>query len=528
MFIKKIFYFLNKIPFSLKTSILIFIIAGGMICIIILSQISIYALKNDFDILFEKRTKPIIQIETIKDIYKINIFDTLYDIQNKNLTLKQSKVVISLGQQLIKKNWLKYQTTNKSSKYKSSQISKSIKYIFGLKKHQTNVIVQINNIKTINTKMLEINVHINKIINYLKQDDFIRATKLINQIYFKINSINIYLTNLTTYDLDMAIIEKNETQKIFNSLVMILNISIIFVFLFSIILSMIIIHNFRVLHFDLKVAVKEKTKELLEINDYLQIKISKEVQQNRKKDLIMFQQARLASLGEMIANIAHQWRQPLGSLMMIIQGIQSKMQLKKLSEDYVNKKVEDALLLGNNMSETLDDFQNFFKPNKDKSVFNLKQCLEDSFELSKYFLEQEKIHISLNIIDDVEIYGFNNELSHVFLNFISNSKDALKNKTNKKVIEIIVKKTKDKVKINIFDNGGGIKEEALSHIFEPYYTTKYKSDGIGLGLYMSKQIIEKHMNGSITCKNIYYKINKGKSENCSLFIISIPYYQGHQ
>ena len=528
MLIKNILYFLNKITFALKTSILIFIIAGGMISIIILSQISIYALKNDFDILFEKRTKPIIQIETIKDIYKINIFDTLYDIQNKNLTLKQSKDVISLGEQLIKKNWVKYKRTSTNSKYESSQISKSIKYIFGLKKHSTSIIVQTNNIKAINKKMIGINLHIRKIITYIQKDDFIHATALINQIYFKINSINIYLTNLTTYDLDMAIIEKNETQKIFNSLVMILNISIVFVFLFSIILSMIIIHNFRELHFDLKIAVKEKTKELLEINDYLQIKISKEVQQNRKKDLIMFQQARLASLGEMIANIAHQWRQPLGSLMMIIQGIQSKMQLNKLSKGFVNKKVEDGILLAKNMSETLDDFQNFFKPNKDKSVFNLKQCLEDSFELSKYFLEKEKIYISLNIIDDVEIYGFNNELSHVFLNFISNSKDALKNKKHTKVIEIIVKKTKDKVKINIFDNGGGIDEKVLNHIFEPYYTTKYKSEGIGLGLYMSKQIIEKHMNGSITCKNIYYKINKGKSENCSLFIISIPYYQGHK
>ena len=270
--------------------------------------------------------------------------------------------------------------------------------------------------------------------------------------------------------------------------------------------------------------VKEKTKELQELNNYLEIKISKEVAQNRKKDIIMFQQARFASLGEMLNNIAHQWRQPLGSITMIIQSFQTKMSLGKLTPSFVEEKVNDALLLASNMSNTLDDFRNFFSPNKIKSEFSIKNCIEHSIELSKYFLNQEGIKVELKVRKDVKINSYYNELSHVFLNIISNSKDALSSNVDKndRIIKIIVNKFKNSLVVNIVDNGGGIPKEVLPKIFEPYYTTKYKSAGTGIGLYMSKQIIEKHMNGEIFCKNILHKIKDDKVFNCSLFTIKIP------
>jgi signal transduction histidine kinase len=284
-----------------------------------------------------------------------------------------------------------------------------------------------------------------------------------------------------------------------------------------------LINNFKKLHIGLEDTVDEKTKELQRLNENLEKRVKYEVDSNRKKDLIMFQQARLASLGEMIANIAHQWRQPLGAIMVIIQSFQLKAQMgKPLNSDFVEKKAEDAILLANNMSETLEDFQNFFKPNKSKELFSLKQCINDSFELSKYVLEQEKITFSLTLKEEVNVLGYYNELSHVFLNIISNSKDALSAKKEKnRQIKVIVKRIKDKAKISIYDNGGGIPLEVLPKVFEPYYTTKYKSNGTGIGLYMSKQIIENHMNGSIKCKNVYYKLDK-EFEDCTLFIIEIP------
>ena len=484
---------------------------------------SIYTLKNDFDVLFEKRTKPIIKLEAIKDAYKINIYDTLYDIQNRNISREQALDVITLGQQLINKNWKDYQDSTINKAYEASFITKLIKNFFDLHTTQENQLLLDNIIQNINKKHSKINKDINTILKYLHNENFLEASMLIDELYIKINSINIYMTNLTNYDLNMAISEKRDTQKTFNILTMILNLSMIFVFVSSILLSVLFIINFRKLHFGLEDEVDEKTKELKALNESLERRIKNEVSNSRKKDLIMFQQARHASLGEMIANIAHQWRQPLGSLMMIIQSFQTKMELGKLSNDFVNKKVDDALLLSENMSNTLDDFQNFFKPNKDKSNFNLQECIEHSHELSKYFLEKENIKVQMDIKDNVEIHGFYNELSHVFLNIFSNSKDALINKEDNRLIQVIVKKSKGMIRINMFDNGGGINDDVLPQIFEPYFTTKYKSAGTGIGLYMSKQIIEKHMQGTITCKNIYYKIDKQKFEHCTMFIITIPY-----
>lgn len=497
-----------------------------MISIIILSQISIYALKSDFDILFEKRTKPLTKLEVIKDAYKINIYDTLYELQQQNLTPQQANDVITLGQQLIQKNWKEYIQTSNDEEFEPTFITYYIKKVFSFKKLNTdNNVLKVNIIRNVDDKITLLNDDL-QAIEQLKSNETVNlSTELINRIYSQINSINMYITNLINYDLNLAISEKRDTQKVFNALTMILNFSIIFVFFSSIILSILLINNFKKLHIGLEDTVDEKTKELQRLNENLEKRVKYEVDSNRKKDLIMFQQARLASLGEMIANIAHQWRQPLGAIMVIIQSFQLKAQMGKLNCEFIEKKAQDAMNLANNMSDTLEDFQNFFKPNKSKELFSLKQCITDSFELSKYVLEQEKITFSLTLKEEVNVLGYYNELSHVFLNIISNSKDALSaTKENNRQIKVIVKRINEKAKISIYDNGGGIPPEVLPKVFEPYYTTKYKSNGTGIGLYMSKQIIENHMRGSIKCKNVYYKIDK-EFEDCTLFIIEIPIAQ---
>lgn len=522
MKIKKLLSSIEKISFYYKTSFLMFIIVGGMISIIVLSQISIYTIKNDFDVLFEKRTKPILKLEAIKDAYLVNIQDTILDVYNKNITLNQSYDVIYLGEQVIRDNWSKYLEISFSNEYEASFITKFIKKLFAIGNQNQNKILQRSIISNINEKIQRVDSLVSEILFELKEPSSQKTETLIKKINFEVNAIFIYLTNLTNYDLNTAIREKRDTQNIFNMLSTILNISIIFVFVFSIVLSIMIIIHFRKLHFRLEDAVNEKTKELLKLNESLEKRIANEVANSRKKDLIMFQQARPASLGEMIANIAHQWRQPLASLMMIIQGFETKMELGKLTPVVLKEKVNDAILLGDNMSKTLEDFQNFFKPSRAKKMFSIKKCIEHSFLLSKYLLEKEEIVFILNIKDDKEVYGYYNELSHVFLNIISNAIDALRERKHKRYIEVLVKKSKNNMRVIIVDNGGGIDEEILPHIFEPYYTTKYKSSGTGIGLYMSQQIVQKHMNGKIECKNLYYKIQNENFQKCTLFSITIP------
>ncbi len=519
-FFYKILAYFDKLSFSYKTYFLIFIIASGMICIVLLSQISIFTLKEDFDRFFNKRTKSLIKLENIKDTYKVNIQDTLKDLDNKNLNFEQAEGVLSLGKQLIRKNWESYKKDiNKDSEVIISSFIK--KFIITRNSNGDNEILKENIMKNIDSKMKLIEKMLVR-LNYKPNK------KEIVNLNLQINAISIYITSLINYDLSIAINEKNDTQKVFKIIIVFSIISIFMVFLFSILLSIFITNNFKKLNNSLEENVAEKTKELIKLNDNLEKRISKEVQQNRKKDIIMFQQARFASLGEMLNNIAHQWRQPLGSITMIIQSFQTKMSLGKLTDEFIDEKVNDALLLANNMSNTLDDFKNFFSPDKAKIKFDIEKCIEHSIELSKYLLSKENIKIELVIKDKITLNSYYNEISHVFLNIISNSKDALSSNVDKndRIIKIMVNKYKNNAIINMLDNGGGIPEEIVPKIFEPYYTTKYKSAGTGIGLYMSKQIIEKHINGSIIYKNVVHKIKDNKNYNCSLFTIKIPINDG--
>ena len=509
--------YFDTLKFSYKANFLIFIIAGGMISIIVLSQISIFILKDDFDTLFDKRTKSLIKLQTIKDSYKINIQDTLNEFEKNSLSYEQTIELLNIAKEIIEKNWSEYKyRLNKD--FNNSILSK-IKTYFINSNHYKNQYIKELNIENIDNKMVDIFSSIEKL-------DKKNSKEYFTNINFNIDSIFVYLGSLVNYDLNLAINEKRDTDNIFKLVTIFSFISIFFVVFFTIILSLFITFHFRKLYYLQEKIVEKKTKELKELNNNLEQKIKLEVAKNRKKDIIMFQQARFASLGEMLNNIAHQWRQPLGSITMIIQSFQTKMRVNKLSPEFVEQKVKDALLLAQNMSNTLDDFKNFFSPNRSKNSFFIKDCVEHSIELSKYFLNKENIKIDLIVKKDKQITTFYNELSHTLLNIISNSKDALVSSVNKndRIIKIIVNSKKNFVFINIIDNGGGVPDDILPKIFEPYYTTKYKSAGTGIGLYMSKQIIEKHLNGEISCKNIKLEVNKKVFKGAS-FTITIPIFE---
>ncbi|OCL82112.1 sensor histidine kinase [Arcobacter porcinus] len=507
--------YFSSLKYSYKANFLVFIIAGGMFCIIFLSQLSLFVLKDDFDTLFDIRTKSLSKLETIKDTFRINIQSTLQDFQDKDLEYDQSLEVLILAKEIIEKNYSEYKTgfRNKNRLF----IITFIKYfIISEQAYYKNELLKNSLIDNIDTLYLSI---FNKI-------DLLEANS--DKDYFKninldINEIDIFLSSLINYDLILAINEKRDTDKIFNTILIFSFISIFLVLFFTILLSFFITRHFKNVHTVQEKIVEDKTKELKELNSSLELKISQEVAKNRKKDIIMFQQARLASLGEMLNNIAHQWRQPLGSISMIIQSFRTKQKLNKLTDDFIEQKTKDALLLAQNMSNTLDDFKNFFDPNRQKIRFFIEDCILQSIELSKYSLSKENIKIKLNIKQNIELYSYYNELSHVILNILSNSKDALASLENKddRIIKIITKAYKKYLIINILDNGGGVPKEILPKIFEPYFTTKYKSAGTGIGLYMSKMIIDKHLKGKINCKNIN-QFHKGNEYTFTSFTIKLP------
>jgi len=516
--------FLDRVEFSNKTKILIAIIAFSMITIGFLMMISIFALKFDYETLYQKRTIPQVELEEIKDIYTVNIYDTLYDIKEKNIDIDNAAEVISLAQQIIKAQWKNY---NQSINYNIGGLpefaSNWLNFFLLSESLPKKNYFQRGVISKIEEKMHRVDTQSSQIIRLLRAGNYFQAENNINEIFLEINSLNIYISSLITSHLKNAIAEKNRNDRMFKTSIYMLFLLIGLVFFLSIIISLILINNFKVLHNSLESKVNEKTKELRALNNSLEKKIKTEVENSRKKDQIMFQQARLASLGEMLQNIAHQWRQPLGALTMIIQSFQSKFLSGKLNEEFIESRVEDAGVLAKNMSDTLEDFRTFFDPNKNHKQFSIKKVIEKSLDLTKYQLERDGVKVFFLMNEDIEIYGFENELTHVILNLINNSKDALcENEIDEKSIRIIVKPTAKNVIINVIDNAGGIKSDIMAKVFDPYFTTKHKSIGTGIGLYMSKQMVEKHMNGKISCKNIQHKMGKNELTSCAMFTIEIP------
>ncbi|NVJ54596.1 MAG: transporter substrate-binding domain-containing protein [Campylobacteraceae bacterium] len=260
--------------------------------------------------------------------------------------------------------------------------------------------------------------------------------------------------------------------------------------------------------------LKRKTHELEHLNNTLDARIKEEINNRKKQEQLLIQQSKLAEMGEMISMIAHQWRQPLSALSTIIQNIHLRHSLKKLDKEYLDKQMILSNALTEKMSNTIDDFRNFFKPNKEKHHFSIKEAIHQTIFLIDDSFKSHSIKIENQISDDVMIYGFESELSQVLLNILTNSKDAfLEKNIENPYIAIKTKRIKTHIKILISDNAGGVKESILNKIFEPYFTTKENYNGTGLGLYMSKIIIEQNMKGILNVKNI---------ENGVQFTIYIP------
>lgn len=222
----------------------------------------------------------------------------------------------------------------------------------------------------------------------------------------------------------------------------------------------------------------------------------------KSQQAMLIQQNRLAALGEMIGNIAHQWRQPLNTLGLIVQDAQEAYTFGELNEHYIHTMSSKAMEQINYMSQTIDDFRNFFTPHKEKKFFSLTQSISDTIQVFIPEMKKHGIMCQTTVDETLRVYGLKNEFSQVLLNLIKNAQDALLENHSKDPHIIITAKSDDKtIEISIADNGGGIPKTIMERIFEPYYTTKEEGKGTGIGLYMSKMIIEEHMNGRLSVQN---------------------------
>jgi PAS domain S-box-containing protein len=257
------------------------------------------------------------------------------------------------------------------------------------------------------------------------------------------------------------------------------------------------------------VAVKEDItdrkrigEELIQLNETLELRVSQEVEKNLKHERLLIQQSRLAAMGEMIGNIAHQWRQPLNALGLLLFNIKDAYQFDTLDAAYLEQAVADGRRMVQKMSTTISDFSNFFRPNKEIITFSALEQIKEAISLVESSFQNSNISIYIDARRDLKLLGFPNEYSQVLLNLLSNAKDAILacNKTLPGRVNLTLTEQDGQGCISVCDNGGGIEEDILDRIFDPYFSTKGK--GSGIGLYMSKMIIERNMNGSIAAKNI--------------------------
>ena len=274
-----------------------------------------------------------------------------------------------------------------------------------------------------------------------------------------------------------------------------------------------------VLHFGFKVLIvrleqsnsdlEQSQNDLSLLNKNLEKRIEYEVSlkikkenEAKEKERILIHQSKLASMGEMIGSIAHQWRQPLTQLSSILVLIELKYERNKLKAEELSSLTKQAEEQIGFMSKTIDDFRNFFKPNKEKNLFSPYQSIKNALSLIRSSLDNHNINVQLDFKDEVLINGYESEFSQVILNILSNSKDAfIEKQIELPLINIYISKFENNAKIEICDNAGGIKLTPLEKVFEPYISTKHASSGTGIGLYMSKNIIEKSMNGSLSVSN---------------------------
>lgn len=244
-------------------------------------------------------------------------------------------------------------------------------------------------------------------------------------------------------------------------------------------------------------ALEGRQTIMLIARDILKKKTQEE-QLNKDRALLIYK-FRLVAMGEMIANITHQWRQPLGSLSLMLSNLNDAFDHQDMDDAYFKKTMADTKMIIQKMSNIIDEFRYFFNPRQEKAFFNLNDQIVNSLDMVKDRINIEEVQVDIQNNTRKKVFGYPNQMSQVILNIINNSLDAMQNKHRQ--INIQIEDFKDDIRVTIANNGEPIPDEVVDKVFDPYFTTKSNEDGTGIGLYMTKMIIETNFNGTIRMYN---------------------------
>jgi signal transduction histidine kinase len=294
--------------------------------------------------------------------------------------------------------------------------------------------------------------------------------------------------------------KKEELNKKFNK-------NVLFIFNITLVLTFILL----LISIYISKALKVKFEEY-------KYHIEEQIKENTKQHHMISQQAKMAAMGEMLGNIAHQWRQPLSLITTAASGMKMQKEFDSLDDETFDRSVDNIINSAQYLSKTIDDFRNFFKTDKVKSYIRIEEVLEKTLKLTNEQFKSNEIILIKNI-ENYEIYAVENELIQALINIFNNSKDILISRDHERQITIDTYIEDSKGILKIIDNGGGIDKKIIDKVFEPYFTTKHKSQGTGIGLYMTEEIIKKHMEGLIRIKNTSIIVNEVEYQGLETKII---------
>jgi len=273
---------------------------------------------------------------------------------------------------------------------------------------------------------------------------------------------------------------------------------ILFITLLSLLFSLKINKIFK----NYQKEVESREKELEQLNNSLFVRVDQEVKSHREKEKMLTQSAKMAEMGDMLSMIAHQWRQPLNQASYVLMNIESAYEYNELTKEYLESKIKEGNELLEFMSMTIDDFKNYFAPDKSKELVSVDELIKTAISLIKKTLESDGIEIMYALKSTTHVLIYKNEFIQVVLNLLKNSKDVFKEKEIlDPKITIRTYEQDSMLVIEFIDNGEGVDSEIIEKVFDPYFSTKESKNGTGLGLYMSKMIIEGHLNATIKVEN---------------------------
>ncbi|MDD2790729.1 MAG: cache domain-containing protein [Sulfurimonas sp.] len=298
--------------------------------------------------------------------------------------------------------------------------------------------------------------------------------------------------------------QKNLAKVLDEEFDLILKVSALIV-IFVMVLSLLLSRKINKIFNQYQNEVQKRREELQELNRSLEQRVANEIDAHRQKDKMLIQQSKMAEMGDMLSMIAHQWRQPLNQISYVFMNIDSAYEYKELSKEYLDQKIKEANEQLEFMSATIDDFKNYFRPDKEKETLYVSDAIKKCIALMQNSLDMSEIEIEQRVEGDDLSTLYKNEFMQVLLNLIKNAKDALvDNKIKNPKIVIKSKTTKESLEVLVCDNGGGIDATIIGKVFDPYFSTKDPKQGTGLGLYMSKMIIDEHLGGRLSVYNTKY------------------------